>query len=110
MSSIGDKIDNDQKVKKVIKALPKAWEGKAMTLKKLNDHEKIDFSRFNGNLKPHEMEVKVHEGREHQKKSSLPSRLLHPLQKKKNRWMKVRKNTLLCLLGKLGRCSTRMKG
>ena len=34
--SLGDEIDNDQKVKKVIRALPKAWEVMATTLKELN--------------------------------------------------------------------------
>jgi len=39
LSSLGDEIVNDQKVRKVIRALPKAWEVKATTLKELNDRE-----------------------------------------------------------------------
>ena len=55
LSSLGDAIDNDQKIQKVIRALPKAWEVKATTLKELNDREEMDFSDFIGNLKTHEM-------------------------------------------------------
>jgi len=33
LSSLGDEIDHDQKVKKVIRALPKAWEVKKTTLR-----------------------------------------------------------------------------
>ena len=43
LSSLGDKIDNDQKIRKVIRALPKSWEVKATTLKELNDREEMDF-------------------------------------------------------------------
>ena len=42
LSSLGDTIDNDQKIRKVIRALPKAWEVKATTLKELNDREEMD--------------------------------------------------------------------
>ena len=63
-SFLGEEIDNDQKVRKVIRALPKTWEVKATTLKKLNDHEEMDFSDFIGTLKTHEMKMKVREGRE----------------------------------------------
>ena len=37
LSSLGDIIDNDQKMRKVIRALPQPWEVKATTLKKLNN-------------------------------------------------------------------------
>ena len=53
LSSLGDKIDNDQKVRKVIRAFPKAWEVKTTNLKELNDREEMDFSNFIGNLKTH---------------------------------------------------------
>ena len=53
LSSLGNSIDNDLKVKKVIRALPKTWEAKVTTLKELNDCEEVDFSRFIGNLKTH---------------------------------------------------------
>jgi len=56
----------------MIRALPKAWEVKAATLKKLNDREEMNFSEFIGNLKTHEMEMKVRgEGREPNKKKSV---------------------------------------
>jgi len=38
LSSFGDTIDNDQKIRKVIRGLP-IWEVKATTLKELNDRE-----------------------------------------------------------------------
>jgi len=60
-SSLGDKFDNDQKVRKVIRALPKSWEVKAVTLKELNDNDKMDLSEFREKLKTHEMERKVRE-------------------------------------------------
>ena len=44
LSSLGDNIDNDQKIRKVIRALPKSWEVKATTLKELNDREEMDFT------------------------------------------------------------------
>jgi len=37
LTSLGDAINNDQKVRKVIRALPPSWEVKAITLKELND-------------------------------------------------------------------------
>ena len=42
--SLGKPIDNDQKVRKIIKALPQAWEVKATTLKELNDREEMNFT------------------------------------------------------------------
>jgi len=71
LSSLGDKIDNDQKIRKVIRALPKSWEVKATTLKELNDKEEMDFSGFIGNLKTHEMEMKIREEREAPKKKTI---------------------------------------
>ena len=68
LSSLGDKIDNDQKIRKVITALPKSWEVKVTTLKELNDREEMDFSGFIGNLKTHEMEMKVREERRLQRR------------------------------------------
>ena len=63
-SSLGDTIDSDQKICKIIRALSKAWEVKATTLNKLNDREEVDFSGFIGILKTHKMEMKVREERE----------------------------------------------
>ena len=59
LSSLGNSIDNDQKTRKIIRALPKAWEVKATTLREFNDREEMDFSGFIENLKTHEMEMKV---------------------------------------------------
>jgi len=55
-ASLGDTIDNDKKVRKVIHALPPSWEVKTTTLKDLNDKEKMEFIGFIGNHKTHEME------------------------------------------------------
>ena len=44
LSSLSDKIDNNQKVRKLIRALPKAQEVKTMTFKEFNDYEEMDFS------------------------------------------------------------------
>jgi len=37
LASLSDTIDNDQKVRKVIRALSPSWEVKVTTLKELND-------------------------------------------------------------------------
>jgi len=42
-------------VRKIIGALPQAWKVKAITLKELNDKEKMDFTAFLENLKTHEI-------------------------------------------------------
>ena len=70
-SSLGDEINNDQKVRRVIRVLPKTWVVKTTTLKELNDHQEMDLSGFIGNLKTHEMKMKVREGRELSKKKSI---------------------------------------
>ena len=61
LSSLGDLIDNDKKVRKVISALSQSWEVKSITLKELNDKEKMNFMGLIGNLKTNEMERKVRE-------------------------------------------------
>ena len=61
LSSFGDEIDDDQKVRKVIRALPPSWEVKATTLKELNDKEEMELIGLVGNLKTHEMERKARE-------------------------------------------------
>ena len=38
--SIGDSIDNDQKVRRMIRAFSQSWEVKSKTLKELNDKER----------------------------------------------------------------------
>ena len=59
LSSLSDAIDNDQKIRKVIRALHKSWEVKVSTFKELNNREEMDFSSFMRNLKMHEMEMEV---------------------------------------------------
>ena len=44
LASLGDVIDNDQKIKKVIRALSPSWEVKATTLKELNGKEEMELS------------------------------------------------------------------
>ena len=71
LSFLSDTIDNDQKIHKVIKALPKAWEVKTTTLKELNDREEMNFSGFIENFITLEMEMKVREERETLKKKAI---------------------------------------
>ena len=71
LSSLGDKINNDQKILKVIRALPKSWEVKATIRKELNDRGEMNFSGFISNLKTHVMEMKVREEREAPKKKAI---------------------------------------
>jgi len=71
LTFLSDTIDNDQKIRKVIRALLNALEIKAITLKELNDREEMDFSSFIGNLKTYEMEMKVREERETPKKKAI---------------------------------------
>ena len=42
LSFLGDGINNDQKMRKVIWALPPSWKVKATTLKELNDREEME--------------------------------------------------------------------
>jgi len=61
LTSLGDAINNDQKVRKVIRALPPSWEVKATTLKELNNKKKMELISLIGNLKTNEMERKAKE-------------------------------------------------
>jgi len=61
LSSLSDTIDNDQKVRRVIRALPPSWEVKYTTLKELSDKEEMNFMGLIGNMKTHEMKKKVRE-------------------------------------------------
>jgi len=70
-TSLGDAVDNDQKVRMVIRALPPSWKVKATTLKELNDKENIEFIGIIGNLKTHEMERKAREEMTPQKKKMI---------------------------------------
>ena len=58
---LGDTIDNDQRVRKVIRALPPSLEVKSTAMKELNDKEEMEFIGLIGNLKTNEMERKVME-------------------------------------------------
>jgi len=58
LTSLGDKIDNNQKVRKVICALPLSWEVKPL---ELNDKEEVEFISLFGNLKTHEVKRKDRE-------------------------------------------------
>ena len=40
LTFLGDVIDSDQKIRKIIRALPPPWEVKATTLKELNDKKR----------------------------------------------------------------------
>ena len=74
LSSLGDEIDNDQKIRNMIRALPKVQDVNATTLKELNDREEMYFSDFIWNHKAHEMKMKVRDWREPIKKNQLHSK------------------------------------
>ena len=59
--SLVDAINNDQKVRKVIRGLPPSWKVKATTLKELNDKEEMELISLIENLKTNEMERKARE-------------------------------------------------
>jgi len=71
LTSLGNVIDNDQKVRKVIRILSPSWEVKTTTLKKLNDKEEVELIGLIGNLKTHEMERKAREEMAPQKKKVI---------------------------------------
>jgi len=71
LSSLGDSIDNDQKVRMVIRALLQSWEVKSTTLKELNDKEEMDFMGLIKNFKTHEMENKIREDNAPKKRALL---------------------------------------
>ena len=71
LASLGDNIDNDQKVRKIIRSLPPSWEVKSTILKKLNDKEEMELISLIGNLNTHEMERKAREEMVPQKKKVI---------------------------------------
>ena len=71
LASLGDAIDNDQKVRKVFHTLPPLWQVKSTTLKELNDKEEMELISLTSNLKTHEMERKAREEMAPQKKMML---------------------------------------
>jgi len=68
LASLGDAIDNDQKVRKVIRALPPSLEVNTTALKELNDKEEMEVISLIDNFKTHEMERKAREEMVPQKK------------------------------------------
>jgi len=50
LAFLGDEINNDQKIRKVIHALPSSWEVKATTLKELNDKDEMELISLIGNF------------------------------------------------------------
>jgi len=70
LSSLGDAIDNDQKVRKVIRALPPSWEVKATTLKELNDKKEMELIGLIG-LRTYDMERMAREKMAPQKKKMI---------------------------------------
>jgi len=71
LASLGNEINNDQKVRKVIRALPPSWKIKATALKELNDKDEMELISLIGNLKIHEMEKKAREETVPQKKKFI---------------------------------------
>ena len=69
--SLGVTITNDQKVRKIIRSLPKTWEVKSTTLKELSDAKEMNYTVFMGNLKTYEMEMKARKSREPQKEKGI---------------------------------------
>ena len=68
LASLGDEIDNGQKVRKVIRAVLPSWEVKFTTLKELNNKEEMKLIGLIGNLKTHEIEWKAREEKKFKKK------------------------------------------
>ena len=58
---LGDEIDNDQKVGKIIRALPPSSEVKSTILKELNYKEEMELIGLIENLKTQEKERKAWE-------------------------------------------------
>jgi len=71
LTSLGNAIDNDQNVRKVIRALSPSWEVNVTTLKELNDKKEMELIGLIGNFKTHEMERKAREEMAPQKKKML---------------------------------------
>ena len=67
LAFLGDEIDNYQKVRKVIRALPSSWEVRPITLKELNDKEEMELIGLIGNLKTLRWKEKL-EKRRHPKR------------------------------------------
>jgi len=66
--SLGDVIDNNQKVRKVIRTLSPSWKVKVTTLNELNNKKEMEFIGLIDNLKTHNMDMKAREEMAPQKK------------------------------------------
>ena len=71
LDSLGDVIDNDHKIRKVIRGLLPSWEVKATIMKVLNEKEQIELIGLIGNLKTHEIERKTREKIASQKRKMI---------------------------------------
>jgi len=89
-ASLGDAIVNDEKVRKVIRALSPSWKVKVITLKELNDKKEMKLIGLIGNLKTHEMERKAREETTPQKKKTIAFKIIPPSPTmKKKKMMKI---------------------
>ena len=61
LASLGGEINNDQKMRNIIRALTPSQEVKFTTLKELNDKEEMKLIGLIGNLKTHERKEKARE-------------------------------------------------
>ena len=92
LTSLGDGMDNEQKVRKIIRALPPSLEVKDTTLKEPIDKGEMELISLISNLKTHEMERKGREERAPQKKKMLALSPLLPFtmkMMKKKKMMKI---------------------
>ena len=91
LSSLAVTIDNDQKVEKVICALPSSWEVKATILKESNNKEEMELISLMGNLKTHEMERKAKEEMTPQQKKTIAFKSTPTISEmmKKKKMMKI---------------------
>ena len=71
LTSLGNSIDNDQNVRKIIWVLSLTWEVKSTILNEINDKEEMEFIDLIGNLKTHKMERKLREEKAPPKKTTL---------------------------------------
>ena len=97
LSSLGDVIDHDRKVRKEIRALFKVWEIKATTLRELNDERRwISLNSF-GISKLMRWKWRFEKIENPKRKRASRLRWLHIYRKIRSPWMKVKKKTLPCL-------------
>jgi len=86
LTSLGDEIDNDQKMRKVICAFPPSWEVKSTTLKELNDKKKIELIGLIGNLKTHKIKKKLEKKDTPKEEDSCLQIYSHYLRRRRRWW------------------------